>query len=474
MNDEYIDYSCSTPIERLSRDIETLLRSWFIIDGSDRHVGFRDGPQQNGKPSSKVQTSNPWAVKTQHLPPLNKKKSNKYTPVKEYNRFRLLSPPRSATRLLLSKDQHDDPLDHEYVKKNFHESLNDSTSSALLFHTPPRTRKDLYILEDARCNHGVQLIRSGKINYVTTSPNNDRVEIELDLCLWDGPPPTPTSTTNVEDRNPKHFTPISLLTNAHDIFPKTNILSNLSSIFGIGQHLTLSPTCSNVADSILQQTILVLEHANHPGRKKKMSSFMAAMSSTRQTLEGIVSLHTAALRVLSNQLQTAMNIAVVNCDCRIPSFGIWGIYQPDTVKRSSDGNIEETLMQSVMEVPMWMNGGDLFNVASEESVCCLFRKQIECMRKGQDESNHVNGDDIDIHSDASFSEAAEEDDNDDSDDVYDDNASHDSHHRQVIQHRKVNHENSLNCSRTSLDFPPTSRRRINNRKSDEQYLTSIV
>jgi len=47
-NDEYIDYSCSTPLERLSRDVETLLRSWHIISGSDRHVSFhRKQPRPN-------------------------------------------------------------------------------------------------------------------------------------------------------------------------------------------------------------------------------------------------------------------------------------------------------------------------------------------------------------------------------------------------------------------------------------------
>ena len=39
--EEYIDYSCSTPLERLSRDVETLLRSWHIVEGSDRHVSFQ-------------------------------------------------------------------------------------------------------------------------------------------------------------------------------------------------------------------------------------------------------------------------------------------------------------------------------------------------------------------------------------------------------------------------------------------------
>ena len=40
-DDEYIDYSCSTPVERLSRDIETILRSWHVVAGADRHFSIR-------------------------------------------------------------------------------------------------------------------------------------------------------------------------------------------------------------------------------------------------------------------------------------------------------------------------------------------------------------------------------------------------------------------------------------------------
>ena len=38
--DEYIDYSCSTSLERLSRDVETALRGWHVASGSDRHVSL--------------------------------------------------------------------------------------------------------------------------------------------------------------------------------------------------------------------------------------------------------------------------------------------------------------------------------------------------------------------------------------------------------------------------------------------------
>ena len=54
--DEYIDYSCSTPLERLARDVETLLRSWHIIEGSDRHVSFhREKPSPSAAQATQQQ-----------------------------------------------------------------------------------------------------------------------------------------------------------------------------------------------------------------------------------------------------------------------------------------------------------------------------------------------------------------------------------------------------------------------------------
>eukprot|EP00934_Nitzschia_sp_Nitz4_P008440 Nitzschia sp. Nitz4//scaffold49_size126201//67010//71320//NITZ4_003646-RA/size126201-processed-gene-0.98-mRNA-1//-1//CDS//3329553161//8430//frame0 len=38
MHEEYTDYSCSTAVERLGRDVETVLRAWHVDKGSDHHV----------------------------------------------------------------------------------------------------------------------------------------------------------------------------------------------------------------------------------------------------------------------------------------------------------------------------------------------------------------------------------------------------------------------------------------------------
>ena len=411
MNDEYIDYSCSTPLERLSRDVETMLRSWYIIDGSDRHVSFHDS---NRKP--KVEMSNPSATKKFAPPSMTKGGKTYTTPLKEFNRSRLLSPMRSAQRgsnskldnneLNNSQSQQADlfnnmlfsPLTPMTPQKNhsgdekvdvlntsLNTSLNDSVASALPFHTPPRNRKDLYAMEDASKHADIQLIRSGKITFATIPPNSthhkDRIHIELDLCLWDGPPAADQYSDN---QTLKQKLPLSLISNAHNPFPKANILSNLSSLLGIGQHLTLSPADPSAMSSFLRSTMEALEDANHPSKKKTLLSMRSVMSKN-QSVEDTVALHTAALASLSNQLQMALNTAVLNCDSRIPAFGIWGIYKPH-LKTTHDKNGQETLEQGVMEVPSWMNGGDLFNLASDESICSLFRKRIESMRLDRDGS----------------------------------------------------------------------------------------
>ena len=379
MDDEYIDYSCSTPLERLSRDVETLLRAWHIIEGSDRHVSFHRKPANaSSVPSSNTRTPGRDKLCTPSLH---------------------LTPQKSQSAKIPSS-----PAPNQ-------------------FHTPPRNRKDLYALEDARTgvNDEVRLLRSGKIMFTTTPPNSnhhkDRVTIKLDLCLWDGPSSageSTNSTTATDDSNKassidnNNSLSLSLTSNCKDPFPKYNILSNLSSLFSIGQHLTLSPSSLSSVQTLLQPTIQALEEASHPSGKKgqrrggnihiSVSEAFMSFGKSNDRVEDDVALHTSALKSLSGMLQMALNTAAANCDSRIPAFGIWGHYKPNshgnTHRVGGDGNGngngngndgQETLAQGVMEVPHWMNGGDLFNLASESSVCCMFRKHLESTRMDLDD-----------------------------------------------------------------------------------------
>uniref|UniRef100_A0A7S3Q2Y0 Rab3 GTPase-activating protein catalytic subunit n=1 Tax=Chaetoceros debilis TaxID=122233 RepID=A0A7S3Q2Y0_9STRA len=622
MDDEYIDYSCSTPIERLSRDVETLLRSWHIVQGSDRHVSFHDKGNGNGNSNGNTipaavahmaittsgqnlgvvgagatmgtgtftavnnNSNNSNTLARKALPPSTTTTTTATTtsngmsmsmrmnpktpsPAKPPNlKHKLTSPadkstigstpdprtpPRTRSLVEQSKSKHhkhvggigvetptktprrnlasildnspsrnnntrislssslslSSPSPSSYIStplrtplrtpsrygtSNTHNN-NTASSPGSNFHTPPRNKADLYKMEDAKNNADIQLIRSGKIMFSIPNGNHshshssrggygssygttttDRVDVELDLCLWDGPPrphshkstkflsdsfsdmgmgnmgmgmgmPSSHSHSSSVSSMQKHL-PLSLTSNCQDPFPTVNILSNLSNLLGIGQHLTLSPSNKDHIEMFLHSTMQALqEGGNHPARgsggmgqihfsglgggvvgsmgfnNHNNSSYPyrnghghGGGGGTSAGVEEDVSLHSAALFTLSNQLQTALNLAAANCDCRLPAFGIWGHYGSNQNQNQNQlqqqqqqmnrglgsgsgsgsgsysnlkqslpmvpigGDTSPTLTQSVMEVPAWMNGGDLFNAASESSVCCIFRRYIEDIR----------------------------------------------------------------------------------------------
>lgn len=313
MADEYVDYSCSTPIERLTRDIETVLRSWHIQQ-TDRHVSHYDSGRH---------------------------------------------------RVTLKSSE---------IPKN------------ISFDIDSKEENEIY-----NGAGDVKLIRSAKIIFTTNPPNSDnlqnRIDIELDLALWDGPPSSQTSNV---DSNSK--LPLSLSSNCQDPFPEGNILSNFSCLLGIGQHLSLSPSSNLVIESILKDTVEAVEK----------SSIAKSSKFRKKSLGHLVTSRCIAVCSLSDQLQIAMNIATDSCGCRIPAFGIWGDYYQSVLRSNARTKQKrtkgDTLTMSVMEVPSWMNSMDIFNIASDSSVCSMFRKHIEHSRHESDEifdedMNDLHGDD---------------------------------------------------------------------------------
>jgi hypothetical protein len=107
---------------------------------------------------------------------------------------------------------------------------------------------------------------------------------------------------------------------------------------------------------------------------------------------------------LSGQLQMALNTAASNCDCRIPVFGIWGLYRQEQHQGHSMGGRrgslrrgrtpseqfqrggETTLSQSILDVPAYLNGGDLIHLAAESSLCCIFMKHFKSLRGNAQEN----------------------------------------------------------------------------------------
>ena len=210
LEEEYTDYSCSTAIERLSRDVETILRVWHVDKGSDRHVSVNKGI----------------------------------------------------------------------------EALRDAED-------PSST-----------------LIRSNPISWnvsVWTKEGRSSVTIDLELALWDAP----RDMVLHEDEEDDDPLVRSLRRNPFKAMPSHEFLfDNFSSLFGIGQHISLTPIqpepipaglVDSLGNSVLQ-------------RHSDQSTAVWAFGS-----------------VLSGWLQTALNCAVASCQCCIPAFGIWGLYQPNNL-----------------------------------------------------------------------------------------------------------------------------------------------
>lgn len=83
--EEYIDYSCSTPLERFARDIETIFRKWHVHD-TDRHVSSSsssvvESPLDTTPATTTITAKNVSEPQQQHLlfstPPRSTSSSSK-------------------------------------------------------------------------------------------------------------------------------------------------------------------------------------------------------------------------------------------------------------------------------------------------------------------------------------------------------------------------------------------------------------
>jgi Rab3 GTPase-activating protein catalytic subunit len=86
---------------------------------------------------------------------------------------------------------------------------------------------------------------------------------------------------------------------------------NFSTLFGIGQHITLSPeTMNDDLTASLALSVLLRHH--------------------EKTTPWVVT------SILSSLLQTALNVAISNVQSRLPVFGVWGTYSPEQVQAHFD------------------------------------------------------------------------------------------------------------------------------------------
>ena len=266
--DEYTDYSCSTPVERLARDVATCLRKWHVDEGADRHA-------------SKLRTSSSIDYY---------REQNKVTPA-------------------LSKES-------SSVSSTTSSSLGQSSAAG-------KTSNPL------RHNNNPRILRSATITwtvsfYVNNGDTRVSAEFQMDLVLWDGPM-MKGARHDVELNLPYSM----MRSNEQTTTNSRGILDDFSSLFGIGQHITLTPI--NPKESIEQvpalwQHYLLQSIYNRHDRKQTAPA--------------------AASHILSFWLQTAMNLAVEEINCCFPVFGWWGSYSID------NNGIDDNHLD--MKFPSWL------------------------------------------------------------------------------------------------------------------------
>jgi len=328
-DDEYIDYSCSTPIERLSRDIETVLRSWHVVSGADRHISLR---------------------------------------------------------------------------------RQESSTAPNTF----ENQSNVHLLRSARVCYTPFVAKRATAETISSHGHQERLTVDLELNLYDGPIQETMSPNNLQEYS--SYIPFSLISHRNYFdHSQRDILSNLSSLFRIGQHITLCPVPSTTNSHFFQSTLQSIAkiqntRRNHMIHRKNRTSIPTSVSSLMQasdffkktnriSLEERVTLHTATIQSLSNILQTALNFATSSCDCRIPTFGIWGTYRPqdslidthhkmifpikDTTNEASfSSSMEEhtcpignkdyskqvihphCFNSNIDGIPSWINPENLYNIAT--------------------------------------------------------------------------------------------------------------
>lgn len=321
--DEYTDYSCSTSIERLARDVETKLRSWHL-QGSDRHVSFGE----NFAPPSNDDDQDDDDIQKMISPPTSPTPSR---------RTSLRVPPSPGVDqdnvLLTSGDE--EALRARHLIESMSSILDDSihsTSGDSVFSmgteasesmgttTTPRRRRRKSRRRSSHHNTKedatqVQLIRSETIAW---TPSWSNQSILLVLALWDGP--SDFSSLHQHLPQPLRRCPFRHM--------PSSLFDNFSQLFGIGQHVTLSLVDCGKSMSEKDTGWIGLGCAVLERHNLQLAPYILQ-------------------HWLSTLLQTALNVAVANCQTHLPVLAWWGTYHPSSSLLKTSAQYESWL-------PPWM------------------------------------------------------------------------------------------------------------------------
>ena len=273
-HDEYIDYSCSTSVERLARDVETLLRKWHVADGSDRHVSFASSSSSHGG-SSRVasrQTSRVGAVSD-----------------KSKNGDNSMEGSEGDTRKMSIRDDQMDLQDN-------HATCDDDNGAVRLIRSEDVTLASFPLPCPLHEGDHHKMIQTG---FGIGSASN-RVDVTLTLSLWDGPLRNLDNASSGENDENKPWSsslpplPLSLMDryDPHGGVTPPSITSDLCALLGVGQHITLrpkevakdgsAPTDLNAEAAMLLQSVVLARVKSRPSTKNDKQGKRSKVKSALQ------------------------------------------------------------------------------------------------------------------------------------------------------------------------------------------------
>ena len=287
--DEFTDYSCSTSLERLARDVETILRSWHVND-SDRHVSLQndDGPSTS-------------------------------SPESEANGG------RSCLLLLRSQS-----LTWEIGFHSQHQQRRISHSVPLLLRLWDSKGARVSVASSTSTTPTVASVRAASKNK-SSSPTQQQ----------------------------KHPLPFALTQQPNAFCFGFDTFSDL---FGIGQHLTLTPETADLTQLPSELVTELLGWIRCGGDDEELPEYKTS-AGTKEDASLVHQRYSVVLlvrNVLSSWLQTALNLSVSSAHCAIPVFGIWtSFYAPQSAYPDCDASNHPPSsvlvgLQYTNRHPLWM------------------------------------------------------------------------------------------------------------------------
>ncbi|CAB9500581.1 Rab3 GTPase-activating protein catalytic subunit [Seminavis robusta] len=325
--EEYIDYSCSTSVERLTRDVESLLRSWHIHDGCDRHYSVntdRNGLSQlrterltwtaHGNLSIPLQLSL-WDGPASRAPQRKKKKSSRRNRNHQSSQSGSPKSPSKKTK-------------GGFFKSVLHKSKKGSRRSSVSNDECALDKR----LKDIKDTFSIGLDDDMDSSNHTTctdwldDDDEDDYEEEEDER---GQSSNSKSKKKKKKREKYSHLPKSLQRPQHDqdlTYLPESLFDNFSTLFGIGQHITLTPV----------QPDMELQQPNNNNNNNSLALLCQSLLGRHKPQPA----RQVLTQILATWLQTALNNAAMNCQSCLPVFGVWGHYpslpqQPSSLTASS-------------------------------------------------------------------------------------------------------------------------------------------